>query len=64
MVRIVLADDADDLRLGLRVDLADEVVAALGRDRKGLQAVQAADDDLAGAARGADGDIEKRVHGK
>ena len=61
---IMFADDGDDLRLRLRIDLADEVVAAFGRDRKGLQAVQTADNDFAGAARGADGDIEKRVHGK
>ena len=60
---IVAADDADDLLLGRMVDLGDEVVAALGRDGERLQAVQAADDDFAGAAGGAHGDVEKRLHG-
>jgi hypothetical protein len=63
VVRIVLTDDPDDLCLRLRIDLTDEVVAALGRDRKGLDAVHATNDDLAGAAGGANSDIEKRVHG-
>jgi len=63
VVRIMLADDPDDLRLRLRIDLADEVVATLGRDGEGLEAVQATNNDFAGAAGGAYGDIEKRVHG-
>ena len=50
--------------LGRMIDFADEVVAALRGDGQGLEAIQAADDDLAGAPGGADGDIEKRVHGK
>jgi len=32
VLRIVAADDGDDLRLGRVVDLGDEVVAALGGD--------------------------------
>ena len=63
MLRIMPADDGDDLPLGGAIDLGDEVVAALGGDGQRLQAVQAADDDLAGTARGAHGDIEKRLHG-
>src|SRR6185312_10744104 len=63
MVRIVAADDADDLLLGGTVDLTDEIVTPFRGDREGLQPVEAADDDFAGAARGADCDIEKRVHG-
>ena len=63
VVGIVLVDDVDDLALGGAVDLADKVVAALGGDREALEPVEAADDDFAGAARGAHGDIEKRMHG-
>ena len=59
---IVLVDDVDDLALGGAVDLADVVVAALGGDLEALEPDQAADDDLAGAARGAHGDIEQWVH--
>ena len=63
VVGIVPADDADDLLLGVAVDLADEVVAPLGGDGERFQPVEAADDDFAGTARGADCDIEKRMHG-
>src|SRR5215469_500570 len=63
VVRIVVADDADDLLLGVAIDFADEVVAPFGSDGERLQPVEAADDDFAGAARGTDGDIEKGVHG-
>ncbi len=63
VVRIVVADDADDFLLRVAVDLAHEVVAPLGGDGEGLQPIEAADDDFAGATRGADCDIEKRVHG-
>ena len=60
---IVLVDDVDDLALGGAIDLADVVVAALGGDLEALEPYQAADDDLAGAARGAHGDIEQWMHG-
>ena len=63
MARVVALDDADDLCFGGLVDLGDEVVAALGRDLQGFHAVQAADDDFAGAAGGAHGNVEKRLHG-
>jgi hypothetical protein len=59
---VVPADDVDDLPLGGPVDLADVVVAALRRDGERLEPIEAADDDFAGAARGADCDIEERVH--
>jgi hypothetical protein len=63
MLRIVAADGGDDFLLGRVVHLGDEVVAPLGSNGQRLQAVQAADDDLAGTARGAHGDVEKRRHG-
>src|SRR5439155_5155826 len=63
MLRVEPADAADDLLLGGAVDLGDEVVAPLGGDGERLQAVQAPYDELAGAARGPHGDIEKRLHG-
>ncbi len=60
---VVLAHDVDDLALGGPVDFADVVVAALGGDLQALETVKAADDDLAGAPRGANRDIEQRMHG-
>lgn len=62
--RVVLADDLDDLGLSRMIDFADEVVAPFRGDRQGFEAVETADDDFAGGAGGADGDIEKRLHGK
>ncbi len=64
VVRIVLADDGNDLRLRLGINLAHEVVTPLGRDGERFETVQIPDNDLAGAARGLDSDIEKRVHEK
>lgn len=64
MTGVVLADDLDDLGLGRMIDFAYEVVASFRGDRQGFEAVETADDDFAGGAGGADGDIEKRVHGK
>ena len=64
MVRVMLADYGDDLCLRLGVDLADEVVTALGRHGERLEAVQIPDNDFAGPARGLDSDIEKRMHDK
>ena len=63
VLRVMAADGGDDLVLGRVIDLGDEVVASLGGHREGFQAVEAADDDFAGAARGAHGNIEKRLHG-
>src|SRR6184192_3996980 len=63
VLRVVTADDADDFPLGGVVDLGDEVVASLGGDGERLEAVQAPDDDLARAARGPNGNVEKRLHG-
>jgi hypothetical protein len=46
------------------IDFADEVVAPFRGNRQGFEAVETADDDFASGAGGADGDIEKRMHGK
>jgi hypothetical protein len=62
MIRVMAPDESDNLLLGRVVDLGHEVVTTLGRDRERLEAVQASDDDFAGAARGAYCNIEKRVH--
>ena len=64
MAWIVLADELDDLGLGRMIDFADEVVAPLGCDRQGLEAIEAADDDFAGGPGGPDGNIEERMHNK
>jgi len=58
VVGIGAADGGDDVRLGHLVDLADEVVAALARHLERVEAVEAADDEVRGAARGAHGDVE------
>jgi hypothetical protein len=55
-------DHRDDLALGCAVDLAHEIVPALGGDLDPFDAGEAADDQFARAPRGADGDIEKGVH--
>ena len=64
VARVVLADDLDDLGLSRMIDFADEVVASLGCDRQGFEAIEAADDDFAGGAGGPDGNIEERMHDK
>jgi hypothetical protein len=64
MAWIVLADQLDDLGLGRMIDFADEIVASLGCDRQGFEAIEAADDDFAGGAGGTYGNIEERMHSK
>ena len=63
MLRVVAADDGDDLALGGVIDLGHEVVTPLGGDGERLEAIETADDHFAGAARGAHGNVEKRLHG-
>src|SRR5258708_19316861 len=53
----------DDRRLGRAVDLGDEIVGALRLDLQAAAVERGAIDDRAGAARGAHGDVEHRVHG-
>ena len=62
VVGVGRADVLDDRALGGAVDLGDEVVAALGGDVQAVEPDQAADDDFARAAGGADGDVEEGVH--
>ena len=45
-------------------DLGHEVIAPFGGDGQGIHPVQGADDDFAGTTGGANGDIEKWLHGK
>ena len=47
---------------GGAVHLAHEVVAVLLADRERADTVEAAHDDVAGAACGADRDVEQRMH--
>src|SRR6185436_16655964 len=58
MLRIAAPYGLDDVPLRLRIDLADEVVLALGAHLEAVQPVQAANDDLSSAARGLNGDIQ------
>jgi hypothetical protein len=60
----MLADDFDDFRFRLQVDLADEIVLALGAHFEAVQAVHAADDDFARATRGADRNIDQGLHSR
>ena len=62
VARVGLADRGDHDLLRGAIDLAHEVVAVLLADRERADAVEAAHDDVAGAARGADRDVEQRVH--
>ena len=64
MIGVVLADDLHDLELSLRVDLRDEVVVSLRTYIEAVQTIQTADDDFAGTARRAYGDIEQGLHGQ
>ena len=52
----------DDVPLGHVVDFGDEIVPALGLHVEAGHAVEVADDDVAGAACGADGDVEHWLH--
>jgi hypothetical protein len=56
--RVGLADGRDQELLGGAIDFANEVVAALLADGDSADAVETAHDDLAGASRGADRDVE------
>ena len=62
MIGMAAPNGRDDVRLGLAVDVGDEVVAALGVDLQRIETRQAAHDEIAGAARGAHADIEKWLH--
>jgi hypothetical protein len=53
----------DDRGFGGFVDLGDEIVGLLGRDLEQVEVVGCAIDDLAGATRRLDGDIQGWMHG-
>ena len=58
MVGMQAPDGLDDVGLRSPVDFGDVVVAPLAMDFDGLEARHGAHDDVAGAARGANRDIE------
>jgi hypothetical protein len=58
VLRIAAPHCLDDVPLRRHVDLGDEVVLALGVHFEAMQPVQAANDDLPGAARGLNGDVQ------
>ncbi len=62
VLRVAAADGGDDVGLGLAVDVGDEIVAALAVDLQGIEAREAAYDQIAGAAGGAHADIEQWLH--
>jgi hypothetical protein len=59
---VAAANGGDDVGFGLAVDVGDEVVAALGVDFDGIEARQAAHDQITGAPGGAHADIEQWLH--
>ena len=62
VLRIKPTHGLDDVPLRRQVDLGDEVVLALGAHFEAVHPVDAADDDLPGAQRGFDGDVQQRLH--
>ena len=58
VLRIAAVDGVDDFPLRLRIDLAHEVVLALGAHFEAVHPVQAADDGFPGAAGGLNGDVQ------
>ena len=60
--RVGLADGRDQDLFRGAVDFAHEVVAVLLADRERADAIEASHDDVAGAACGADRDVEQRMH--
>ncbi len=62
VLRVAAANGGDDVGLGLAVDVGDEIVAALAVDFQGIEAREAAYDQIAGAPRGAHADIEQWLH--
>ena len=55
--------DFDDRRFGGLVDLGDEVALALAGHLQVFEVERGAIDDLAGAARRPDDDVERWMHG-
>jgi hypothetical protein len=62
VVGVQPADRLDDVGFGRAVDLGHVVVAPLRMDFDGLEARDGAHDDVAGAARGSDCDVQERLH--
>jgi hypothetical protein len=62
VLRVSFADGVDDRGLGRTVHFGDVVALLLDADRQPLDVVAGAVDDLTGAARGLDGDIERGMH--
>ena len=63
MIRIRLAQHFDDGGFGGLVDLGDEIALPFGRDGQTVDVECGSVDDLAGASRRLDGDIECWMHG-
>jgi hypothetical protein len=63
VIRIVLVNGLDDVPLGRHVDFGDEIVLALCFHVQAMQPIHSTNDDLSGAACGANGDIQQGLHG-
>ncbi|MCY1508910.1 hypothetical protein D9M68_432350 [compost metagenome] len=64
VVRVGLAQGLDDGELGCAIDLGDVILGVLLVDGDNVQALDRAENQFTGAASGAQGDIQHRLHGK
>src|SRR5258708_40302868 len=62
VLRVAAANRRDDVRFRRAVDIRDEIIAAFAVDLQGIEAREALYDQIAGAPRGAHGDIEEGLH--
>lgn len=62
VIRIGPTNDLDDLGFGRSIDFGHKVITTLTCDFQGVEAIEAANDNVCGASCGAHGDIEKCLH--
>jgi len=62
MIGIGLLEAGANLVLGHAIDVADEIVFALGLDIDAVKPVDMVDNDVAGAACGAHRNVDHRLH--
>ena len=62
VIRIGPTNDLDNFGFGCSIDFRHKVITTLTRDFQGVEAIEATDDHVCGAACGAHGDIEKCLH--
>ncbi len=63
VVGVGLAQRLDDVSLGLHIRFADKIATLLGGDVEPFEMVEMAEQNTAGAERGALGDVQNGIHG-